>query len=76
MTRLTSSWPGFSSGVIGYRREKLIDYRTAKALIVVSVQTIVVFSVAANLVSSLLLKGIYGGMIIGLAVTVLQSVFA
>ena len=59
---------GFSSGVVGYRREKLIDHKTAKALIAVSVPTIVVFSLAANFVSSLLLKGIYGGMMIALAV--------
>lgn len=59
---------GFSSGVIGYRREKLIDYKTAKALIAVSVPTIIVFSLAANLVNSLLLKGVYGVMMISLSI--------
>ena len=59
---------GFSSGMIGYRRERLIDYKTAKALIAVSLPTIIVFSLAASLVSSLLLKGVYGTMMISLAV--------
>ena len=49
---------GFSSGMIGYRRERLIDYKTAKALIAGAVRAIIVFSLAASVVSSLLLIGV------------------
>jgi uncharacterized protein len=58
---------GFASGTVGYHREGLIDYRTAKRLLVVSVPAIVAFSLVANLVSSLLLRGVYAGMMIALA---------
>jgi uncharacterized membrane protein YfcA len=58
---------GFASGTLGYHKEGLIDYHTAKKLLLVSVPAIVVFSLIANLVSSLLLRGIYGGMMIALA---------
>lgn len=58
---------GFSSGVVGYHKERLIDYQTARRLLLVSIPAIVVFSLMANLVSSLLLRGAYGGMMIFLA---------
>lgn len=59
---------GFASGTLGYHKERLIDYQTAKKLLLVSVPAIIGFSLIANLVSSLLLRGIYGGMMIALAV--------
>jgi uncharacterized protein len=58
---------GFASGTLGYHKERLIDYRTAKKLLLVSIPAIIVFSLMANLVSSLLLRGIYGGMMVALA---------
>lgn len=58
---------GFASGVAGYHSERLIDYRTAKKLLVVSVPAIIAFSLMANLVSSLLLRAVYGGMMVALA---------
>ena len=58
---------GFASGMVGYHEERLIDYQTARKLLVVSVPAIVIFSLMANLVSSLLLRMVYGGMMVILA---------
>ncbi len=59
---------GFASGVIGYRSERLIDYEMTKKLLVISIPAIVAFSLTANLVSSLLLRAVYGAMMLALAV--------
>ncbi len=58
---------GFVSGLVGYRRIGLIDYKTGLKLVRVSVPTIVVFSLLSQYISSLLLKVVYGVMMLLLA---------
>jgi uncharacterized membrane protein YfcA len=64
---------GFASGVIGYRREGLIDYKIGWRLTAVSVPTIIAFSLISQLISSLLLKASYGGMMLLLAIYLFRS---
>ncbi|APV43718.1 hypothetical protein Dform_00358 [Dehalogenimonas formicexedens] len=59
---------GFISGVIGYHQKKLIDYRAAKKLLMVSIPTIIIFSLVSQYVPGLLMKIIYGIMMLGLAI--------
>lgn len=58
---------GFASGVVGYQRARLIDYRTGWRLVAFAVPTMIVFSLISQLVSSDLLKLAYGIMMIGLS---------
>lgn len=64
---LLTEFFGFVSGVIGYRRRRLIDYRTAGALVAVAVPTIIVFSLLSQAVSPTILRGAYGVMMVLLA---------
>lgn len=58
---------GFVSGVVGYQRRRLIDYRTAGRLVAVAVPTIVAFSLLSQYVGPALLRGAYGVMMVILA---------
>ena len=58
---------GFVSGWAGYSKAGLIDYKTGWKLIRVGVPAIIVFSLLSRYVPSILLKGIYGVMMIALA---------
>ena len=50
---------GFGSGVISYRKAKLIDYGLAKSLLVYSIPAAIVGSLVADYFSGDLLKGIF-----------------
>ncbi len=58
---------GFLSGVEGYRRRGLIDYRTGWRLAAVAVPTIVAASLISQYVPPAFLKGAYGVLMILLA---------
>ncbi len=58
---------GFVSGVVGYQRRRLIDYRTGWRLVAVAVPTIIVFSLLSQYVGPTLLRGAYGIMVLLLA---------
>ncbi len=65
---LLTEFFGFISGVVGYQRRHLIDYRTAGALVAVAVPTIIVFSLLSQSVSPTILRSAYGVMMVLLAV--------
>jgi uncharacterized protein len=69
---------GFVSGWTGYSRAGLIDYKTGWKLVRVGVPVIIVFSLVSHYVPSILLKGVYGVMMVTLAtylgLTALSSV--
>jgi uncharacterized membrane protein YfcA len=58
---------GFVSGWVGYSRAGLIDYKTGWKLATVGIPVIIIFSLISHYVPSILLKGVYGAMMIGLA---------
>ncbi len=58
---------GFASGVVGYQRAHLIDYKTGWKLVKVAVPTMIVFSLLSQLVSSDVLRVAYGVMMLGLS---------
>lgn len=64
---LLTEFFGFLSGVIGYQRRGLIDYRTAAALVAVAVPTIIVFSLLSQSVGPTFLRATYGVMMVLLA---------
>ena len=59
---------GFGSGVVGYARRKLIDYRTVRILAFVAVPVAAVASFVSQEIEPSILKGIYGVMMVPLAV--------
>ena len=64
---LLTEFFGFISGVVGYHRRRLIDYRTGWKLIAVAVPAIVLFSFLSQYTPSDILKIAYGIMMILLA---------
>ena len=64
---------GFLSGVIGYSRRRLIDYRTAASLVAVAVPTIIVFSLLSQSVGPTLIRAAYGVMMVLLATYLLWT---
>jgi uncharacterized membrane protein YfcA len=58
---------GFASGVVGYQRAHLIDYKTGWKLVTVAVPTMIIFSLLSQLVSSDVLRVAYGVMMLGLS---------
>jgi uncharacterized membrane protein YfcA len=58
---------GFASGFVGYHRVGLIDYKTGWGLAAVSVPVIIIFSLISQLISSVILKIVYGIMMLLLA---------
>ncbi len=58
---------GFASGVVGYHKAHLIDYKTGQKLAAVAVPTMIVFSLLSQLVSSDVLRAAYGVMMLGLS---------
>ncbi len=58
---------GFVSGWLGYNKVGLIDYKTGWKLARVGIPVIIVFSLLSHYVPSILLKGVYGLMMIALA---------
>lgn len=59
---------GFALGVLGYHLARLTDYKTGWRLVAIAVPTIIVFSFVSQYVSSLLLRTVYGIMMIALSV--------
>ena len=70
---LLTEFFGFLSGVIGYRRRRLIDYRTASVLVAVAVPTIIVFSLLSQSVGPTILRAAYGIMMVLLAAYLVWS---
>ncbi len=58
---------GFASGFLGYHFARLTDYKTGWRLVMIAVPTIIVFSLLSQYVSSLLLRTVYGIMMIALS---------
>ena len=58
---------GFASGVVGYHRARLIDYKTGWKLVSVAVPTMIIFSLVSQLASSAVLRVAYGIMMLGLS---------
>ncbi len=58
---------GFASGVVGYQRARLIDYKTGWRLVAFAVPAMVGFSLISQFVSSDVLKVAYGVMMLGLS---------
>ncbi len=58
---------GFASGVLGYHLARLTDYKTGWRLVAIAVPTIIVFSLVSQYVSNLLLRTVYGIMMIALS---------
>lgn len=65
---LLTEFFGFLSGLIGYKKERLIDFKTGWSLIMVGVPVIIVFSIIAQFVSGVLLKLIFGVMLLSIAI--------
>ena len=59
---------GFLSGVLGYRKERLIDYKVGLRLSAVAVPVIVASSLLAQFAPALLLKVAFGVLMLGLSV--------
>ena len=58
---------GFGSGVVGYARRKLIDFRTVRILALVAIPVAVVASFVSQEIEPSILKGVYGVMMLPLA---------
>ncbi len=68
---LTESF-GFSSGLIGYLRRHLIDFRVAKSLIIIAVPSAILGSFLSHSASPDLLKILYGALMLILAYVILR----
>jgi len=63
---------GFSSGLIGYLRMRLIDFKVAKSLIIVAVPAAVIGSLVGQLVDPNILKISYGMLMVILMFIILR----
>ena len=68
---LLTEFFGFLSGVVGYRREGLIDVGVGARLALFAVPTIVLFSLIAQFAPGLILKLIFGVLMVGLSLYLL-----
>jgi uncharacterized protein len=64
---------GFLSGVVAYERERLIDFRVGLRLTLFAVPTIVVFSLLSQFSPALLLKLVFGVLLVGLSIYLLGT---
>ena len=64
---------GFLSGVLGYRNERLIDYKVGLRLSLFAVPTIVASSLLAQFSPALALKLVFGVLMLGLSVYLLAT---
>lgn len=72
-TGLITQFFGFSSGVVAYVRRRLIDYRLAMSILVVSVPMAIVGVVVAKYFNPDTLKAILGLGLLGIAFSLLRS---
>jgi uncharacterized membrane protein YfcA len=63
---------GFSSGLIGYLRKRLIDFQVAKSLIIIAVPAAIIGSLAGQIADPNLLKILYGGLMLILTFIILR----
>lgn len=70
---LVTEFFGFLSGIVGYRKKNLIDFRVGWSLVTVGVPVIVVFSIIAQSVSDLLLKLVFGAMMVSMAIYLIAT---
>lgn len=63
---------GFSSGLIGYLRRKLIDFKVAKALVIVAVPSAIVGSILSQYADPNMLKILYGSLMLILTYIMLR----
>ena len=65
---LLTEFFGFLSGIADYHKKDLIDFRVGRSLVTIGVPVIVVFSIIAQSVGDLLLKLVFGGMMVSMAI--------
>ena len=63
---------GFSSGFIGYSRRRLIDFRTARPFILVSVPIAIIGALTAHLVDSVSVEVVYAMLMLALAIVLIR----
>lgn len=63
---------GFSSGLVGYLRRKLIDFKVAKSLIIIAVPSAIVGSFLSHEADPNMLKIMYGGLMLILTFIMLR----
>lgn len=63
---------GFTSGLIGYLRRHLIDFKVAKSLIIIAVPSAIVGSFLADEINPVMLKMLYAGLMLILAYIMLK----
>jgi uncharacterized protein len=63
---------GFTSGLIGYLRKGLIDFKVARSLIIVAVPAAIIGSLLGQLADPNLLKILYGGLMLILMFVLLR----
>jgi len=63
---------GFTSGLIGYLRRKLIDFKVAKSLIIVAVPSAIVGSLLSQFAEPDILKVLYGSLMLILTYIMLR----
>jgi uncharacterized membrane protein YfcA len=64
---LFTEFSGFGSGVIGYVRRRLVDFRTARALVIVAVPVAAAAGFLSSEIDPRALKGAYGLLMLALA---------
>ena len=64
---------GFSSAFVGYYRRRLVDFRSALPFATIGVPLGIIGALIANLADDLLLKGVYGVLMLGLAAVMLRK---
>jgi hypothetical protein len=64
---LFTEFSGFGSGVIGYVRRRLVDFRTARALVIVAVPVAAAAGFLSSEIDPRVLKGVYGLLMLPLA---------
>ena len=65
---LLTEFFGFLSGIVGYRRDQLIDFKMGWSLAAVGIPVIIAFSLIGQFASSLLLKLVFGVMMVTIAI--------
>lgn len=64
---LFTEFSGFGSGVVGYVRRRLVDFRTVRALVVVAIPVAAAAGFGSGVIDPRILKGIYGLLMLPLA---------
>ena len=68
---LITSTFGFASGFVGYYRKNLIAFQQAKRFIIFSIPLAILGSLLCPLIDADLIRGLYGGLMVGIAALLL-----